>query len=116
MDAKHPDSSAANLFLKKYAHELALLASGLDELQHTVGQLASLTSDTDLTVRAQAADELAQHARALADVAGKLAAEDQFDSNSIERALKSVNLTGLATRLAGARAAALQTGGEFELF
>ena len=116
MDAGLPDCSPVGLFLKRYAHELALLAAGLDEMQHTVGQLASLTSDADLTVRAQAADDLAQHARALAELSGKLAAENRIDSKSIEQALKGVKLNALARRLAGGRTAALEAGGELELF
>jgi hypothetical protein len=115
MDAEHPDPSAT-LFLKRYARELALLASGLDELQNTVGELASLTTDSDLSMRAQAADMLAQHARVLSDVADKLAAENQFDSHSVERALRGVTLTGVARRLAGVRSVAPETGGEIELF
>jgi hypothetical protein len=99
-------------FLERYAREVDTLAADLDAFQDVLCRILDQAQARDGS--GQALDEMAQRARALADVARNIA--KQGASSPVEHLTADVKLDDVLQRLSGSAAPAGANGGKLELF
>ena len=105
-------AKAPSDFLERYAREVDTLAADLDAFQDVLCRILSQSGNADGS--GQALDEMAQRARALADVARRMAQEGP--AGPVEELVAGVTLEDVLQRLSGSGTAPGNSGGELEFF
>ncbi len=108
-------SEAPSEFLERYAREVDTLAADLDAFQDVLCRLLDEAKGRPADGSGQALDEMAQRARALADVARSMAKNGA--SSPIEHLTADVKLDDVLQRLSGSEAPSSgANGGKLEFF
>jgi hypothetical protein len=110
-------SGAPTEFLERYAREVDTLAADLDAFQDVLCRLLDDAKGRSADGSGQALDEMAQRARALADVARSMAKNGA--SSPVEHLTADVKLDDVLQRLSGSEsgsASAGANGGKLEFF
>jgi hypothetical protein len=116
--AANAQSKAPSDFLERYAREVDTLAADLDAFQDVLCRMLDQAQARPADGSGQALDEMAQRARALADVARNIARNGA--SSPVEHLTADVKLDDVLQRLSGSESGSAASpganGGKLELF
>lgn len=105
---------APSVFLERYAREVDSLAADLDAFQDVLCRILDEAKGRPADGSGQALDEMAQRARALADVARRMATGGA--TGRVEDLTADVKLDDVLQRLSGEDAPSGANGGDLEFF
>lgn len=104
-------------FLGRYAEEVALLASGLGQLQAAMSEVYGRVLASGAGEDLQRLDAFTQTAETLASIAGKLVQEPSLDRDAVAMLVSNVKLADVAARLVGGDKSDLHwEAGDIEVF